>query len=67
MNDLQEFAQTHDQISSRKVRVHHNIMTHYLPLYFPEAHRHDTNSRAQWITRLLHRFPLSSRHHPLVP
>ena len=32
-------------------------MTHYLPLYFPEAERYATNSRAQWFTQLLHRFP----------
>ena len=57
VNDLQEFAQTHYQVSLRKVRVQHSIMTHYLPLYFPEADRYYTNSRAQWFTRLLHRFP----------
>lgn len=57
VNDLQELAQTHFQVSSRKVRVQHSIMTHYLPLYFPEAERYYTNSRAQWFTRLLHRFP----------
>lgn len=32
-------------------------MTHYLPLYFPEAERYYTNSRAQWFMQLLHRFP----------
>lgn len=57
VNDLQEFAQTHYQVSLRKVRVQHSIMTHYLPLYFPEADRSYTNSHAQWFTRLLHRFP----------
>jgi transposase len=57
MNDLQELSQTHYQISLRKVRVQQGIMTHYLPLYFPEAERYDTNSRAQWFTHLLHRFP----------
>ena len=57
INDLQELAQTHFQISQRKVRVQHSIMTHYLPLYFPEAERYFTNSRAQWFTHLLHRFP----------
>lgn len=56
-NDLQELAQTHYQISLRKVQVQHSIMTHYLPLYFPEAERYYTNSRAQWFTQLLHRFP----------
>jgi len=56
-NDLQELAQTHHQISLRKVQVQHSIMTHYLPLYFPEAERYYTNSRAQWFTQVLHRFP----------
>lgn len=46
-NDLQELAQTHDHISLRKVQVQHSMMTHDLLLYFPEAERSDTNSRAQ--------------------
>jgi transposase len=57
VNDVQELAQTHYQVSLRKVRVQHSIMTHYLPIYFPEAERYDTNSRAQWFPRLLQRFP----------
>jgi transposase len=57
VNDLQELAQTHGQVSLRKVQVQHSIMTHYLPLYFPEADRYYTNSRAQWFTHLLYRFP----------
>jgi hypothetical protein len=56
-NDLQELAQTHEQISLRKVQVQHSIMTHYLPLYFPEAERYYANSRAQWFTQMLHRSP----------
>jgi hypothetical protein len=28
-------------------------MTHYLPLYFPEAERYCHNSRAEWFTQLL--------------
>lgn len=57
VNDLQEFALTHYQVSLRKVCVQHSIMTHYLPLYFPEVDRYYTNSRAQRFTHLLHRFP----------
>jgi transposase len=57
INDWQELAQTHYKVSVRKVQVQHSIMTHYLPLYFPEADRYFTNSRAQWFTHLLHRFP----------
>lgn len=45
-NDLQELAQAHFQISLRKTRVQHSMLTHYLPLYFPEAERYYTQSRA---------------------
>lgn len=57
INDLPELAQTHYQVSLRKVQGQHSIMTHDLPLYFPEAERYCTNSRAQWFIPLLHRFP----------
>lgn len=35
--DLQEMANTYQQVSLRKVRVYHSIVTHHLPLFFPEA------------------------------
>lgn len=57
VNDLQAFAPTHDPVSLRTVRVPPRIMPHDLPLYFPEADRSDTTSRAPWFTHLLHRFP----------
>lgn len=52
-NDLQELANTYQQVSLRKVRLHHSIMTHFLPLYFPEAERYGNTSRAEWFTELL--------------
>ena len=51
--DLQEMANTYQQISLRKVRLQHSLMTHYLPLYFPEAERYLHSSRAEWFTALL--------------
>jgi len=51
--DLQELANTYQQISLWKVRLHHSIVTHYLPLYFPEAERYLHSSRAEWFTQLL--------------
>lgn len=50
---LQEMANTYQQISLWKVRLHHNIVTHYLPLYFPEAERYLHSTRAEWWTQLL--------------
>jgi transposase len=51
--DLQEVANTYQQIALRKVRLHHSLVTHYLPLYFPEAERYLHSSRAEWFTALL--------------
>jgi len=52
-HDLQELANTYQQISLGKVRLHHSIVTHYLPLYFPEAERYLHSTRAEWFTQLL--------------
>jgi transposase len=51
--DLQELAKTYQQVSLRKVRLQHSIVTHHLPLYFPEAERYLHSSRAAWFTDLL--------------
>ena len=52
-HDLQEMANTYQQVSLRKVRLQHAIVTHHLPLYFPEAERYLHSSRAEWFTELL--------------
>ena len=51
--DLQEMANTYQQVSLRKVRLQHSLVTHHLPLYFPEAERYLHSSRAEWFTELL--------------
>ncbi len=51
--DLQELANTYQQVSLRKVRLQHSIVTHHLPLYFPEAERYLHSTRAEWFTELL--------------
>ncbi len=56
-NDIQELSKTHRQVSLRKTQVQHTIMTHYLPLYFPEAQKYFHSSRAKWFSSLLLRFP----------
>jgi len=56
-NDIQEISKTHYQVSLRKVRVQHSIMTHFLPLYFPEAQKYFNCSSAEWFSTLMVRFP----------
>jgi transposase len=57
INDLQELSKTHEAISKAKTETWHRILTHYLPLYFPEVERFAGNSRSDWFLALLERFP----------
>ena len=57
INDLQELSKTHEAISKAKTQTWHRILTHYLPLYFPEIGRFAGNSRSDWFLALIERFP----------
>ena len=57
VNDLQELSNTHEAISKAKTEIWHRILTHYLPLYFPEIARFAGNSRSDWFLAFLERFP----------
>lgn len=57
INDLQELSKTHETISRAKTQTWHRILTHYLPLYFPEIARFAGNSRSDWFLALIERFP----------
>lgn len=56
-NDIQELSKTHDMISRSKTELWHRILTHYLPLYFPEADRFHRSSRGDWFFAFLELFP----------
>jgi transposase len=57
INDLQELSNTHEAISKAKTEIWRRILTHYLPLYFPEIARFAGNSRSNWFLAFLERFP----------
>ncbi|GJE81936.1 hypothetical protein HNR51_004314 [Methylorubrum thiocyanatum] len=57
INDVQELSKTHDAVSKAKTEVLHRILTHYLPLYFPEIDRFRHNSRLDLFFAFLDRFP----------
>lgn len=57
VHDLQEVSKTYFQVALARTRVQHSLLTHYLPLYFPEMERYWHTSRAEWFVRLLLRFP----------
>jgi len=56
-NDIQELSKTHDIISKSKTELWHRVLTHYLPLYFPEADRFHRSSRSDWFLAFLERCP----------
>ena len=56
-NDLQELSKTHDIVSRSKTELWHRILTHYLPLYWPEAERFHRSSRSDWFFAFLERYP----------
>ena len=60
-NDIQELSKTHDAVSRSKTELWHRILTHYLPLYFPEADRFHRSSRTDWLLAFLEMFPSPHR------
>jgi transposase len=60
INDIQELSKTHDIVSKSKTELWHRLLTHYLPLYFPEAERFHRSSRSDWFMAFLEQFPSPS-------
>jgi transposase len=50
-------SKTHEAIAKAKTEIQHRILTHYLPLYFPEIERFRGNSRSDWFFAFLDAFP----------
>lgn len=57
INDVQELSKTHEAVARMKTETLHRILTHYLPLYFPEIERFRHNSRSDWFFAFLEQFP----------
>ena len=54
--DIQELSKAHEIVSRSKTELWHRILTHYLPLYFPEAERFHRNSRTDWFLAFLEKY-----------
>jgi transposase len=57
IHDIQELSKTHEVVSKAKTELWHRLLTHYLPLYFPEIARFAGNSRSDWFLAFLEQFP----------
>ena len=60
INDIQELSKTHEIVSKSKTELWHRLLTHYMPLYFPEIARFAGNSRSDWFLAFLEQFPTPS-------
>ena len=56
-HDLQELSKTYYQLTLARTRLQHAILTHYLPLYFPEMGKWWHSTRAEWWMAFMMRFP----------
>jgi len=65
--DIQELSKTHEAVSRAKTQTIHRILTHYLPLYFPEIERFLNSSRRDWFFALLEKFPTPASITALSP
>jgi len=59
-HDLEEISKTYEQISRARTKLRHAIITHYLPLHFPEIERFWYSSRNDWFVRFLMQFPTAA-------
>jgi hypothetical protein len=55
--DIQEQSKTHEIVSRSKTELWHRILTHDLPLYFPEAKRFHRSSRTDRFLAVLEKYP----------
>lgn len=60
IHDIQEISKTYHQIVLARMRIQHSLLTHYLPLCFPEMDRYWHSTRGEWFIRFLMRFPVPS-------
>ncbi len=62
INDIQELSKTHEIISKAKTELWHRLLTHYLPLYFPDVARFAGNSRSDWFLAFSSAFDAEQHH-----
>ena len=56
-HDIQELSKTYYHNTLSRTRLQHSILTHYLPLYFPEMGKFWNSTRSEWWINFLLHFP----------
>lgn len=55
--DIEELSKTCEMVARAKTELWHRILTHCLPLHFPQADRFHRSSRGEWFPAFLEVFP----------
>lgn len=61
IHNYRELSMMYHQVTRARTQAQHQLLTHFLPLYFPEIIRYWKSSRTHWIISLLEQFP-TPRH-----
>ena len=56
-HDIQEVSKTYWHVTLARTRVQHSLLTHYLPLYWPEFARFWRTTRSEGFCQMLHAYP----------
>ena len=57
-HDIQELSKTYANITMARTRLQHSLLTHYIPIYFPEMLDYWRSTRSDWFIEFLLRFPV---------
>ncbi len=56
-HDIQEVAKTYWQVTLARTRVRHSLLTHFLPIYWPEFARYWRSARSEQFLAMLLAYP----------
>lgn len=56
-HDIQELSKTYYHVTLSRTRLQHSILTHYVPLYFPEMGKWWNSTRSEWWINYMLHFP----------
>ena len=56
-HDLRELSNVYNKVTTDRTKAQHVLVTHYLPLYFPEFLQYWKSPRASWMIKFLLKYP----------
>jgi transposase len=66
-HDIQEISKTYWHVTLARTRVQHSVLTHFLPLYWPEFQRFWRTSRSEHFVQTLLAYPTQAAIRAMSP